>query len=211
MKRPASHPDPRRRALLGLVALAPVVAMARSDSATDPAADRQELLVLSDFQDEEPFVVADAAWRGFSDRVMGGVSDGELQRATLDGRRCIRLTGTVTRDRGGGFLQMALALDGRGAGLDASGYRGLELLVHGNDEDYNVHLRTPDVSWYDQSYRATFHAAPEWQTVRLPWSAFEPHGLSAPLDTARILRIGLLGWMREFDVDLALARLALYR
>jgi len=31
-----------------------------------------------------------------------------------------------------------------------------------------------------------------------------------PLDPARIQRIALLGWMREFTADLALAEVALY-
>jgi hypothetical protein len=33
----------------------------------------------------------------------------------------------------------------------------------------------------------------------------------APLDPARLERIALLGWMREFEADIALATLSLYR
>ena len=83
-------------------------------------------------------------------------------------------------------------------------------MVYGNNEDYNAHIRTRDVRWYEQSYRATFFAKPEWQTIRLPWAEFIPHSIEAPLDTAHIQRFGLLGWMREFEADLALARMAFY-
>ncbi len=166
-------------------------------------------LVLDDFADQST-AQAGSRWRGFSDRVMGGRSDGRLVRTTLAGRPCLRLTGFVTREDNGGFLQMALDLAPWPEGFDASRYRGIEILVYGNDEHYNVHLRTADVRWYDQSYRATFHAAPEWRRLRLPWSAFKPHGLTAELDVQRLRRVGLLGWMREFEVDLALGEIALY-
>jgi hypothetical protein len=165
--------------------------------------------VLCDFAADPPALVEGVGYRCFSDRVMGGVSDATLTRASLDGRRCVRLTGHVTRDRGGGFIQLAIDLGGE-SGFDASASAGVEIDVLGNDLDYNLHLRTPDCTWYGHAYRLTFHAAAHWRTLRFPWSAFEPHGVTVPLDTARLRRIGLLGWMRDFDADLALARLALY-
>jgi hypothetical protein len=167
-------------------------------------------LVLSSFEAGQEILVPNARWRGFSDRVMGGVSDATFVRDTVDGRDCIRLAGRVTRDRGGGFIQMALDLASRGADFDASAWTGVEVLVHGNSEDYNVHVRTADCGWYDQSYRATFRAEPHWQRVRIPWTGFTPNDLSVPLNPARIQRIALLGWMREFTADLALAEVALY-
>lgn len=168
-------------------------------------------LVLSSFDADEPYVVPAGSWRGFSDRVMGGVSDAEFARATVAGKRCVRLSGRVTRDSGGGFIQMALDLGRRGADFDGSTYSGVEFLVHGNDEDYNAHVRTADCGWYDESYRATFHAEPRWQRLRIPWTDFTPNGLDAPLDAAHLQRIALLGWMREFTADIALAEIALYK
>jgi len=179
-------------------------------TAIDPAPSESRL-VLSDFRPETPTIAEGASWRGFSDRVMGGVSDAKFELANVAGLNCARLTGRVTRDSGGGFIQMALDLGPRRGGFDGSAYAGIELLVHGNDEDYNIHVRTADCGWYDESYRATFRAAPRWQTLRFAWADLQPNGLTAPLDPARLQRIGLLGWMREFQADLALAEIALYR
>jgi hypothetical protein len=167
-------------------------------------------LVLSDFDVDPEQFAPGVRWSGFTDRVMGGVSDATLERATVAGRRCIRLAGRVTRDRGGGFIQAALDLAPRGGVLDGSPWRGVELDLCGNDEDYNVHLRTPDCRWYDESYRCTFRATPEWRRLRIPWRDFKPNGLGAPLATARLQRVALLGWMREFEADVALASIALY-
>jgi hypothetical protein len=178
---------------------------------SQPAAASPGALVLTRFGTQRDEVAPDVSWRGFTDRVMGGVSDAQFRKATVAGRACVRMTGRVTRDRGGGFIQMALDLGGRRGALDANAYDGVELVVYGNEESYNVHLRTPDCGWYDQSYRASFTAAPRWQTVRLPFARFAPNDLTAPLDRGRLQRIALLGWMRDFEADLALAELSLYR
>ncbi len=167
-------------------------------------------LVLSDFDVDPEQYAPGVRWSGFTDRVMGGVSDATLVRATVAGRRCLRLAGRVTRDRGGGFIQAALDLAPRGGALDAAAWEGVEIDVHGNDEDYNVHLRTPDCRWYDESYRHTFRATGTWQRIRIPWRKFAANGLDAPLATARLQRVALLGWMREFEADVALSSIALY-
>lgn len=167
-------------------------------------------MLLSDFSGTEAQVLAGAGWRGFSDRVMGGVSDASLNKATVDGKNCMRLTGRVTCESNGGFIQMAMHFGSNDAELDGSAYRGIEMLVYGNNEDYNVHVRTGDCGWYDESYRYTFFAKPEWQQVRIPWDDFKPNGVKVPLNSGRVNRIAILGWMREFQADIALARISLY-
>jgi hypothetical protein len=184
----------------------PIYLLAGGASRTLAIESMGDRLILSDFAPEEEILMPGASWRGFSDRVMGGVSNADFNRDELEGRRCVRMTGDVTRDSGGGFIQMALYLDQ----ADASDYRGVELLVYGNDEDYNAHIRTPDCGWHDESYRATFHAESRWQTVRIPWDAFKPNGVGVPLDNSRLERLGLLGWMREFTADLSVGEIALY-
>lgn len=198
-----------RRTLVAMLALAPAARWPTA-LAAEAAAVPEQRLILSNFEGEGEVLVAGSRWRGFSDRVMGGVSDAAFSRAIVAGKTCIRLTGRVTRDSGGGFIQMALDLGTRGAGFDASAYAGLEFLVHGNDEDYNVHIRTADCGWYDDSYRATFRAEPRWQRLRLAWGDFKGNGVSVPLDAGHLQRIAWLGWMREFTADLALAEVALY-
>lgn len=168
-------------------------------------------LVLSSFDGPEGVAAPGVSWRGFSDRVMGGVSNGSFAVTEMAGRRGLRMTGRVTRDQGGGFIQLALDLGTRAAPFDGAAWTGVELLVHGNDEDYNVHVRTADCGWYDESYRMTVHLAPGWQRLRLPWAGFRPNGKLPALDPARLRRIALLGWMREFDADAVVGEVALYR
>lgn len=172
-----------------------------------PANDR---LVLEDFAFDSTESPLPLNFAGFTDEVMGGRSSATFRRDVVDGRPCIRLAGRVTREGGGGFVQIAVQ-SRQGPWIDAGDYAGVELLVCGNDQHYNVHVRTADAGWYDQSYRATIFVPSRWQRFRFAWSDFEPHKLDVPLDATRIQRIGLLGWMREFNADVSLGEIALFR
>ncbi len=169
---------------------------------------QDEKLVLSNFTNG--YMLPNAGWRGFSDRVMGGISNAKLTSAAIAGKNCIRLAGNVTRESNGGFIQMAMYFGRNYDTLDGSDYKGIELLVYGNNEDYNVHVRTADCRWYDESYRTTFFAEPRWQRLRFPWEAFAGNRIQEPLDASRLTRIAILGWMREFQADVALAEISLY-
>ncbi len=149
------------------------------------------------------------SWRLITDAVMGGVSEGRLTADTIAGRNCLRLRGTVSLDNRGGFIQAALDTDSEGV-LDASGYSGVLLEVYGNDQEYNIHLRTKDLWLPWQAYRASFTAAPTWRTLRIPFTAFAGYRTGAALDTARLKRIGIVAIGRVFEADLCLGRLALY-
>ncbi|MDX2144410.1 MAG: CIA30 family protein [Rhodospirillaceae bacterium] len=178
-------------------------------AAADQAPASATPLVLDDFTGPGGIATIGTRWAGFTDRVMGGRSNAQAAYDVIDGRRCLRMKGRVSTD-GGGFIQLALDLEMGQAPLDASAYAGIEMDFWGNGEDYNCHLRTTDVRWYEQSYRATMASKPEWTTVRLPWSAFTPHGLTTLLNLKGLMRLGLLGWMRDFDADFAVSRVALY-
>jgi hypothetical protein len=149
------------------------------------------------------------AWVVFTDRVMGGVSTAGARLEPVAGRRALRLQGRVSLERNGGFVQVARPL-GRGATpLDARRFGGLALDVCGAPGPYFVHLRTSDTRAPWQHYRAPLAVTSAWRTVVVPWRAFEPSGLAAPLDPSRLTRLGLVGGRAAFDADLAVARVAL--
>jgi hypothetical protein len=149
-------------------------------------------------------------WQLIADTVMGGVSRGALIPETIDGRPCLRLTGQVSLENNGGFVQAALDLSPDGV-LDARNWSGIELDVRGNGESYNLHLRTTDTRIVWQSYRASFRADAHWEKVRLPFDGFQPYRIDLPLDLAVLRRIGLVAIGREMTADLCVARVAFYR
>ncbi len=150
-----------------------------------------------------------SCWRLVSDGVMGGVSDGRLQPAQIEGRPCLRLTGEVSTLNNGGFIQASLDLDATGH-LDARAYRGIEIDVYGNAETYNLHLRSADTRIVWQSYRASFQAPPRWQTVRLPFAELQPYRIEKPLDLSRLRRLGLVAIGRDMQADFCFARVSFY-
>ena len=75
---------------------------------------------------------------------------------------------------------------------------------------YSLHLRTPDNVRPWQSYRASFTASSEWKTIDLPFVVFPPYRVEAPLDTSRLLRIGLVAIGRAFYADLGVSEVSFY-
>ncbi|MBZ8118619.1 CIA30 family protein [Roseovarius sp. LXJ103] len=148
-------------------------------------------------------------WEYVADRVMGGVSTGGMAVETVKGRSAARLTGQVSLDNNGGFVQMAFDL-ADGASMDASPYAGIEIETCGNGETYDLRLRTDRLTRPWQSFRAEFLAPPEWQVIRIPFVHFAAHRTEAVFDPAGLRRIGVLAIGRVFEADVAIARIALY-
>ena len=149
-------------------------------------------------------------WRVVTDGVMGGVSRAAMLEDQSQGRSCLRLRGQVSLENNGGFVQISRDLADI-AGGDFSGYHGLELEVAGNGETYNLHLKTADLWFPWQSFRASFDASPEWRTIRIPFERFEPYRTSDELDLRGLRRIGIVAIGRAFEADLCVSRLVFYR
>lgn len=150
-------------------------------------------------------------WGYVADSVMGGVSEGRATQERVDGRAAVRLTGRVSLDNNGGFIQVAGDLSARGAVFDASAWTGIAFGSYGNGESYELRLRTDALRRPWQSFRAPFTAPARWVTHQLPFAQFEAHRTEAAFDPARLRRVGFLAIGREFDADLAIAGLRLYR
>ncbi len=178
----------------------------RAKSETMPAAQP----LIDDASAEDLTAATGTKWRLVTDQVMGGVSEARVRRATVAGRPAVHLTGDVSLANNGGFVQTTLDLRPDGGTVDARAWTGIELTVLGNGETYNLHLRTTDVRRPWQSYRQSFPTTDDWRTVRLPFDGFEAHRIDAPLDLARLKRIGLVAIGREFRADLAVADLRFY-
>ena len=165
--------------------------------------------VIDDLSREAPMASIGTRWELVTDRVMGGVSQGTMSRETVDGRLAIRMRGDVRLENNGGFVQLALDLAPDGV-FDAGAWRGIEVDVHGPEQDYAMNLRTADLDRPWQSYRHDFRTAPRWQTIALAFDGFRPHRTEAPLDLRRLRRVGVIAVGRAFTADLAIAGLRFF-
>lgn len=157
-----------------------------------------------------PLATIGTEWELIEDRVMGGRSAGAMTREIVAGRPALRLTGCVSLENDGGFIQAALDLASEGSSVDASAWSGLVIDVMGNGETYNLHLWTVDVERPWQSYRQSFVASPEWRSVPLRFAGFEAHRIGAPLDLTRVRRLGIVAIGRALSVDIAIGDVRFY-
>ncbi len=148
-------------------------------------------------------------WQLITDQVMGGVSKGSLSSDNHLGRNCLRIEGQVSTENNGGFVQIALDLMVDEA-FDASAYDGIKLDVSGNNEQYNLHIRTSDLWFPWQSYRASFTAMNEWKTIKIPFTQLVPYRTSHTFSKNKIKRIGLVAIGRQFNADLCIGSVTFY-
>jgi hypothetical protein len=172
---------------------------------------QESVLLIDDFSREDGRSSLDTAWRSFSDRVMGGVSQGQHRIRVIEGRKCIHLTGEVSLENNGGFIQAALPLNSGGEPLDVSSFQGIRLSVRGNNARYYIHLRSSASRRPWQYYAAEFTATEEWRTLDIPFASFKPESLRDALDPAQLVRIAIVGAWEEYTVDVAVSRLEFYR
>ena len=173
--------------------------------------DRASGYLIDDFSNDRGVSSHGTRWKMFTDRVMGGRSTAVSGYDTIQERRCLRLRGSVSLENRGGFIQVALPLK-RGIRLfDAGGYAGVRLTVLGNGERYQVHLRTSSTVLPWQYYWASFTAGPDWETIDIPFDRFEPENLGKALNPAKLKRIAIVAIKKEFQAEVAVARLEFFR
>lgn len=146
------------------------------------------------------------SYRFISDQVMGGVSEGEARIET--GARYLRLTGTVSTANRGGFLQARVDLETPLPGTA----QGVVLRVRGTGGRYFVHLRTRGTVLPWQYYQAGFETTPDWQDVRIPFTAFVASGalLRDTPDPASVTSLAAVAYGRDHVADLAFQWVGLY-
>lgn len=170
----------------------------------------EDPLILDDFTDPRGISTWGTRWSAFTDRVMGGASDMDADLHD-DGVPHLHMTGDVRLENNGGFVQVALPLDGNGQSFDARAYRAVRLKVKGNGEGYYVHLRTDDTSAPWQYYAAPFSTSEEWSTVEIPFEEFEPRSLSTALDPSALRRVAIVAYGERMRADVSIARIELAR
>lgn len=139
-------------------------------------------------------------WAFFTDQVMGGVSTGNVA-VTTDG---LRLTGTVSTDNNGGFIQARMMVDGLPEDAKA-----IRLQVRGNGERYYVHLRTRGTLLPWQFYQAGFDTTGGWQEVTLPISAFEAKGGKwAKLKARSVKSLAVVAYGADYQADLSVRNIS---
>ncbi len=147
-------------------------------------------------------------WDYVADTVMGGVSSGQVQFRSEGNVAFARLTGTVSTENNGGFIQFRRKLPDR----PGTGVSGVRLLVRGNGEQYFVHLRTRGTVLPWQYYQAAFVTSNEWTEVYLPLSGFKASGamLRATPVADAITSVGVVAYGRDHKAHVDVSEVGFY-
>lgn len=146
-------------------------------------------------------------WQTADDRVMGGVSIAKISPGKHDEQACQCLSGEVSLENRGGFIQMKWPFE---PNFDASTFAGVYIRVWGNNETYNVHIRTNQLWLPWQSFRSSFVAKPKWQTHYLPFSSFENYKTFASLDPSAIKKLAIVAIGKVFYADVCVSEMGFY-
>jgi peptide methionine sulfoxide reductase msrA/msrB len=135
---------------------------------------------------------------------------GKVETLEQEGRTCLRVTGAVKAGPGGA-IQARRSLMARRRPLDGHLYAGVRLMAKGNGESYAVYLRTRDTRYPQQNYQAQFATSGQWQEVKLPFKSFVATGVRQLLNPAELTGIAVVAAGKEFNADLAIDEIGLYR
>ncbi len=168
-----------------------------------PLSAKAEEIMIENFE-----LQPETRWRFFTDSVMGGVSTGRVAFLKEGDRTYAHMTGDVSTENNGGFIQMRMDLPD-GAPEDASGVR---LIVRGNDQTYFVHLRTGGTMLPWQYYQAGFKVTGDWGEVRLPFDAFKLSGrLSRAIPLADSIKsIAVVAYGRDHQAEIDVREVGFY-
>ena len=160
-------------------------------------------------------------WKYVSDRVMGGVSEGNVYLEQDGDTSFARLTGDVSTRNNGGFIQLRSAVslfkkpkmfqlihDANKGGQELQGVR---LNVRGNGETYHVMIRTYFTWRPSDYYYHTFEAGDYWSQVVMPFSAFKRStSKTSKLDINDIRDFGIVAYGRDFKSDVSISEVSFY-
>ena len=148
-------------------------------------------------------------WSFFTDGVMGGLSKGKAEITEIDNVACYRMTGNVTTENNGGFIQIRTLINPE---IDAANHDGIYLKVYGNNKKYSLHIRTPITLAPWQYYSYKFEAKNNWMEIKAPFTKFEKSNFYQPkkLPNQKLKAIGLVAGFDNFKADVCLAEIGFY-
>jgi peptide methionine sulfoxide reductase msrA/msrB len=166
--------------------------------------------IIDDFSEPGKGEPSDGRWEFITDQVMGGVSTGTIDFGQWDNRSCLHMTGLVSLENNGGFIQARLKLNPKAKYFDARSFAGVNLRVKGNGESYAVHLRSKHTWLPWQFYQAEFETNRIWQDIKIPFEKFNPVSLKKKLDTGKLKTIAIVAIKKEFQADILVDQISFY-
>ena len=147
-------------------------------------------------------------WEFITDNVMGGVSFGKIDFLSEQGEDFIRMTGFVSLENNGGFIQVRRKI--RDSENDI--IKGIKLISRGNDRNYYIHLRTKFTLLPWQYYQGVFTVKEEWQESIIEIKDFKRSGSFLPklINPKNIKSIAIVAFGKEHQARVDVKEILFY-
>ena len=148
-------------------------------------------------------------WCFVTDKVMGGVSEGNLKLKSDDDLSYYNMQGNVSTENNGGFIQFRTQIQNH---PKDQLFDGIRIKVRGNSEEYAIHIRTKYLFLPWQYYETTFQASDDWEIIEIPFKNFKKSNFYQPssVSSIDIETIGVVAIGRDFKANIDLAFIELY-
>ena len=152
-------------------------------------------------------------WQFFTDGVMGGMSSGKVKIKKVEGITCYHMTGNVTTENNGGFIQMRVRIKPPiQFPIQSNDYEGIYLKTYGNNYKYAVHIRTPYTKLPWQYYSLKSVANRNWKIIKLPFDDFKKSNFyqTKSLSYNNIVTLGIVAGFDNFQSDICISEIGFY-
>jgi hypothetical protein len=181
-----------------------------SSGKVDNEARVENYMILDDFSGHKSSL--GTSWEGFSDRVMGGVSDLQSRIASEGDIHYLAMSGHVSTRNNGGFIQVRLKVGSDFAPFNGSRFHGVRLVARGSGSGYYLHARTAGMVLPWKYYAAAIPLSPNWTSVEIPWLALEAgdFGKMGKFRPSLLKSLAIVAAKGDFDARIEVREIGFY-
>ena len=139
-------------------------------------------------------------WTYIADNVMGGISDGRVDFNLVDSNVYALLSGNVSTENNGGFIQIRRELKN----IDLSKAKSIRVYARGNNEKYYIFLRTTGTILPWQYYSHEFTVNEEYNEFIMPIKDFKKSGtlLAKQVNPKKITSVAIVAYGRDHVAEI---------
>ena len=139
-------------------------------------------------------------WTYIADNVMGGISDGRVEFNLVDSNVYALLSGNVSTENNGGFIQIRRELKN----IDLSKAKSIRVYARGNNEKYYIFLRTTGTILPWQYYSHEFTVNEEYNEFIMPIKDFKKSGtlLAKQINPKKITSVAIVAYGRDHVAEI---------
>ena len=194
----------KKTLLFALIMISPLLIAEKTE------AEMSDYMLLDDFSTE--FSKLNNQWTGITDRVMGGRSDITITRVSESDTDYIRMTGNVSLENNGGFIQIQQKLSTSEKVFDGSEFKGIRLTVRGTGSGYYIFLRTTNTLLPWQHFSSPIPVDQNWKVVDIPWDSFKKgdYGNWGRLKTSKLKSLAIVAYGEAFKARIDIKEIGFY-